>query len=108
MRHIPHSCAVGQKYIYLPVAGGGSGLTPKLNVAVGCLLPGVETGDRVAGIFHTGRRSGGSAVFQRAGNPQGAVMLGDNSARQHAGVKERINVADGEHPVVMMRKIACC
>ena len=40
--------------------------------------------------------------FQRAGNPQGAVMLGDNSARQYAGVKERINVADGEHPVVMI------
>lgn len=29
-------------------------------------------------------------------------MLGDNPARQHAGVEERINVADGEYSVVMV------
>ena len=30
-------------------------------------------------------------------------MLSDNPAGQHAGIEERIDIADGEHSVVMVR-----
>lgn len=69
MRHIPHSCAVGQNcYLYLPVAGEGEGLRFKLNVSV--FHAGVEAGDRVAGIFHAQAVAQAEALFfQRAGDP---------------------------------------
>ena len=34
-------------------------------------------------------------------------MFADNPARQHAGVEERVNVADGEYPVVLVGTEDC-
>ena len=71
MRHIPHSCAVGQNcYLYLPPWPGGreKDLRFKLNVSV--FHAGVEAGDRVAGIFHAQAVAQAEALFfQRAGDP---------------------------------------
>ena len=63
-----------------PVTGGRKRDSRfKLNVAV--FYPGVETGDGVALIFHAQPVAQAKALlFQRTGNPQVAVMLGDNSA----------------------------
>ncbi len=53
--------------LYLPVAGEEKDLRFKLNVSV--FHAGVEAGNSGWHLPCTGRRSGGSAVFQRAGDP---------------------------------------
>lgn len=41
--------------------------------------------------------------FQRAGDPQLTLVLGNQPAGEDAGLKERVDIADGEHLIAMVR-----
>ena len=58
----------------------------------------------VALIFHAvAVAQAETLLFQRAGNPQLTLMFSDDPAGEHAGLEERVDIADGKDLFVVAR-----